>query len=70
MDTSRPQASQSIGRADRIRIQGESFVDERTVAKCYRGERVTSATRARVEQAARRLGIAPPPAERSAERAK
>lgn len=64
MDTSRSGASQSISRADRIRIQGESFVDERTVAKCYRGEHVTSATRARVERAAQQLGIAPPPAER------
>lgn len=49
-------------RATCLRIAAEAEVDPRTVAKFLRGERTSGLARARIERAARALGLAAPPA--------
>ena len=52
----------ALNRALRIRLAAESLADERTIAAVYSGRRVTSSSRLRIEEAARRLGYPLPPA--------
>ena len=59
-------ATPAMDRAHRLRLAGEALADERTVAAVYSGRAVKSTSRLRVEEAARRLGYALPPAEGSA----
>ena len=46
---------------DRLTIALTAGCCERTVLRAYRGDRIASSTRARVERAAVELGLAPPP---------
>lgn len=54
--------TESITRADRLRIVADSYCDERTVAACYNGAaNVRASTYRRVLESARRLRLPRPP---------
>jgi DNA-binding LacI/PurR family transcriptional regulator len=46
---------------DRVQIAARSESSPRTVDRCYAGHNVHDTTRARIEAAARDLGLPPPP---------
>ena len=56
------ETTQSLSAHDVRRIAVAGAVHPRTVTSAYRGDTIRSTTRARIEQAARDLGLPPPPA--------
>lgn len=62
MSTTRIHRIADLDRTSRLRLAVAAVVDPRTIVRIYRGERVQSTSRARIAEAAARLGYPPPPA--------
>lgn len=56
-----PIRTTTITRADRLRLVGESLVDERSVSAAYMGRPLRATTYERIARAAQALGLPPPP---------
>lgn len=54
----------TITTRQRYLIAAETLVDPRTIAKVYEGRRTRGTARERIVEAARALGISPPPAKK------